>query len=119
VAHERDPLESEGVEQREQVGGELLLVVARGRRRGPAEPAQVGAEHPEVLGERREDLAPLPPVLGPAVQQDERRGRGIAGLGDVDPQAAGLHVDVAVGHLDARDGQLGRDAHALSPRSGS
>ena len=54
----------------------VLLVVAVGRRVGPAEAAQVGRDHAVVLGERRDLVAPLVPVLRPAVQEQDRVGVG-------------------------------------------
>ena len=58
VADQRRPLDLERVEQCEQVVGQRLLLVARARRIGPAEPAQVGADHAPALGQRPDQLAP-------------------------------------------------------------
>jgi hypothetical protein len=41
----------------------------------PAEPPQVGADHAVALGERRNDVTPGVPMLGPAVQKNKRRAR--------------------------------------------
>lgn len=57
-------LDPEGVEQRDQVQREDLGVVPAGRSVGPAEPAQIGADHPVAMGERADQLPPHPPMLG-------------------------------------------------------
>ena len=62
----------------------FLDLVAPRRRLAPAEAAQVGTDHPAFLGQRRDHLAPDPPVLRPAVQQHD--GRPLPRFGDV------LHV---------------------------
>jgi hypothetical protein len=60
-------------------------------------PRRSGREHAVALGERRDDLAPLPPVLGAAVQEQDRRGIRVPGLGDVHPQAS-RERDERMGH---------------------
>ena len=100
MAHVAHPVEAERVEQPEQVVGERLLAVIAVRRRvRPAEAAEVGGDHPVTLGERGDELAPGPPVLGPAMY--EQHGVALAGLGHVQADAA--HVHVAVLH----SGELG------------
>jgi hypothetical protein len=46
-------------------------------------------------GQQRDDLAPAPPVLRPAVEQEDRRGLGVAGGGDVPAAAVDAHVEGA------------------------
>ena len=87
VAHEGHPVEVERVEQRAQVVGEPGLVVAVVGHGGPAHPAQVGHDDAMALGERRDEVAPAPAVLRPAVDEDDRRA--VARLGDVDVEVAG------------------------------
>ncbi|HEY6685272.1 MAG TPA: hypothetical protein VI094_03585 [Propionibacteriaceae bacterium] len=82
---------------REHVGENIAHGVPVGRRVRPTSTAQVGRDHSVVLGERRDDLAPLPPVLREAVQEQDRRGIRVPGLGDVHPQA-GRERDERVGH---------------------
>jgi hypothetical protein len=60
-----------------------------------------------VARELGDQLAPGPPVLGPAVQQDERRA--LPGLGHVEPDVADLHVTMA----DAGDGRDGVEVHGV------
>ena len=78
-----------------QVARELRLGVAALGRVAPAVPAQVGADHAVAVAEPRDDLAPAPPVLRPAVQHHDRLGAGVAGLGHVHPEAVDLVVVVA------------------------
>ena len=54
-----------------QIGADALFVVALGRR-ALAQSGQVGRDHPIVVGEERNHLAPFVPGLGPAMQQQER-----------------------------------------------
>jgi hypothetical protein len=92
---------AERVEQREHVVGEpLLREVAVGGLTTPAEAAQVGRDHVEALRERRDHAAPGPPVLRPAVDEQQRRRRGIARLGDMQPDAG---RQVVLGVADAGD----------------
>jgi hypothetical protein len=83
VGDQPDPPEPERVEQREHVGENVAHGVPVGRRVGPTSAAQVGRDHSVVLGERRDDLASLPPVLREAVQEQDGRGIRVPGLGDV------------------------------------
>ena len=71
VGDQPDPPKPERVEQREHVGENIAHGVPVGRRVRPTSAAQVERDHSVALGERRDDLAPLPPVL----------------RGDVHPQA--------------------------------
>lgn len=92
-------VEAEVVEQVEHVLGQLPAVVAVRGRIGPAGTAQVGGDHPVLLGEPRNDVAPLPPVLGEAVQQQDRVAA--ARLGHVHAQSG--QVDEVV--CDAGQGR--------------
>ena len=85
MCDEGDPAEAELVQQREHIGEDLLHGVPVSRRIGPAGAAEVRREHAVALSERRDDLAPLPPVLREPVQEQDRRGIRLAGLGDVHP----------------------------------
>ena len=71
VADQLHPLEPERVEDGEHVVGQVLLLVAVARRVGPAEAAQVERDHPVAVGQRRHQVAPLVPVLRPAVQAED------------------------------------------------
>jgi hypothetical protein len=97
VGDQPDPPKPERVEQREHVGENIAHGVPLGRRVCPTSAAQVGRDHSVALGERRDDLAPLPPVLREAVQEQNRRGIRVPGLGDVHPQA-GRERDEGMGH---------------------
>ena len=115
VAEEAEALDPELVEQREHVVGQALLLIAARRGVRPAEPAQVGADHAVALGQRADHVAPLVPVLRPAVEHHERLA--FAGLGDVGPQAVGDDIAVLdavnVGHpgqLERFGGRLGGHA---------
>jgi Trypsin-co-occurring domain 1 len=92
VADPGRSLDRQGVEHGEHVRGQLLLFVAIGGRLAPAVTAQVRGDDPEALGKRRDHVAPLPPVLRPAV--DEQDGGSVLGAGqrDVHPQPAGVHI---------------------------
>ena len=83
------PLEPERVEHGEQIVGQRLLVVAPGRRVGPAEPAQVDHHQMGVRREQGHHVAPHPPMLRPAMHEHDR----VAGsrLGDVEAQPARRH----------------------------
>ena len=74
--------------------GEFPNFVAPGGRVAPAETAQVRADHPAFVGQRRNHLAPGPPVLRPAVEQEDRRA--LPRFGDVQSRAGDL--DVAMSH---------------------
>jgi hypothetical protein len=87
VGDQPDPPKRKLVEQREHVGENLVHGVPVGRRVRPTSAAQVGRDHAVALGERQDDLAPLPPVLREAVQEQDRRGIRVPGLGYVHPQA--------------------------------
>ncbi len=98
VGDEIDLVDPQRVEQRDDVGGHRVLGVAVARLVGPAEAAQVGGDHAVARREQGNDVAPLPPVLRPAVEQ--QHGRLVAaGVGHVEPDAVGLDPGV----LDARD----------------
>jgi hypothetical protein len=97
VGDQPDPPKPERVEQREHVGENLVHGVPVGRRVRPTSAAHVGCDHAVALGERRDDLAPLPPVLREAVQEQDREGIRVPGLGYVHPQA-GRERDERVGH---------------------
>ena len=59
---------------------------------GLAVAAEIEAEHPEPLGQRRHDPVPRASERGDAVEQEDRRCRRIAVFGDVE-------ADLAVGDL--------------------
>ncbi len=112
MAGQPHPLEPEDVEQPDDVGGELRLQVAATRGVGPAEPAQVGADHPVALAERTDQPPPRIPVLRPAVDHHERLGVGRAGGGDVHAKTA----NIVEGVLDREAGDLGHaPVHVLQP----
>ena len=87
VGDQPDPPKPERVEQREHVGENIAHGVPVDRRIRPTSAAQVRRDHSVALGEPGDDLAPLPPVLREAVQEQNRRGIRVPGLGDVHPQA--------------------------------
>jgi hypothetical protein len=97
VGDQADPPKRKLVEQREHVGENLVHGVPVGRGVRPTSAAQVGRDHAVALGERRDDLAPFPPVLREAVQEQDRRGIRVPGLGYVHPQA-GRERDERMGH---------------------
>jgi hypothetical protein len=83
VTDQLHPLQPQLVEDGEHVGRQVLLLVAVAGRVGPAEAAQVQRQHAVAVGQRRHQVAPLIPVLRPAVQEEH----GVvsrAGFGDVD-----------------------------------
>jgi hypothetical protein len=90
VREQLDALEAHRVEERDHVARKLLLQVAARRGVGPAHSAQVGHDEAVTIGQQGNDMAPLVPVLRPAVQQDDDLAVPVAGLGDVHPQAAGV-----------------------------
>jgi hypothetical protein len=102
VAGQPDPLEPEDVEEGDDVGRQVRLQVAAAGRAGPAEAAEVGADHPVALAERADQPPPRVPVLGPAVEHHERFGIGRARRGDMDAEPA----DVVEGMLDCEAGNL-------------
>jgi exopolysaccharide biosynthesis polyprenyl glycosylphosphotransferase len=128
VAEPAGPLDLEHVEQGEQVVGESLLreVPVRGLT-APPEPAQVGADQPVAPGQRGDDAAPRPPVLRPAVDQQQRRRRRVAGFRDMKLDAGrqvmlrvtdagnGRHVEVHGG--SAYDPLNERDEVVLKKKS--
>ena len=90
VADHVRTLDAQRVQQRHGVGGERQRVVAPRRAVAPAEPAQVRRDQPVVAGQQRDHVAPAPGVLGPAVQQQHRRGARVAGLQHVQVQRPGV-----------------------------
>ena len=68
-------------QQPEDVPGHGALVIAVERARRVAETAQVGGDHPMVLRQPPNHLAPLVPGLRPAVQEHDRRLAGETGAG--------------------------------------
>ena len=109
VADEPHALEPHGVQQREQIGCELLLLIPAARSLAPAVPAQVGGDDAEVGRERRDQVAPHPPVLRPAVDEEHRLA--LSRLGDVQLDRAGPHPPV----LDPLQmGHVGR-SHGAGP----
>ena len=92
VRDEVDAVDVEGVQEGDDVGEHLLPgVPTRGRRR-PSRAAQVRTDHAMVLGQAGDDLAPLPPVLGEAVQQQDRWA--VPRLRDVHAQTGELREPV-------------------------
>ena len=100
VADEVHPLDRQRVEHAGDVVGELLLTVAALRRLAPAEAAQVQREHAEAVGEQRHERAPAPPVLRPAVHEQDRRRIRATELDDV--QACPAHVEEVMLHARQR-----------------
>ena len=99
VAGEVGPLDPERVEQRDQVVGEDVGVDRAWWRVAPAEAAQVGHDQAADVAQALHHAAPLVPVLGPAVDEQQRLAG--SGLGDVHAKAA--HLDEPV--LDPCDGR--------------
>jgi hypothetical protein len=62
-----------GVEELDDVGRQRRLGVVPRRRVRPPPAAQVGDDHAIGLGHPGYEMTPGPPMLEPAVQQDERR----------------------------------------------
>src|SRR5205807_7167955 len=92
VADQTNPLELECVEERDDVAGELLLLIApRGSVR-PSEAAQVGADHTVPLSQSRDHLPPLPPVLPEAMHEHDRIAA--SRLGYMHPEAGEVHKAV-------------------------
>jgi hypothetical protein len=116
VRDQADLVEFERVQERDDVGEQLLAGVSGRRCVGPAGAAQIRADHPVALGEPRDDPAPLPPVLRPAVHAHHRLAR--AGLGVVEPDAAGVGIPVfhawEGGQLAVHDGRSD-SAYSASP----
>jgi hypothetical protein len=90
VSEDVDLLQLQRVHEGDDIRHQLLARVPVRRGVGPAGSAQVGADHPMVLGEGRDDFPPRPPVLREAVQQKERWA--VAGLGHVHPQPGQVEV---------------------------
>ena len=115
VADQLHPLQPQLVEHGEHVGRHLLLLIAVAGGVGPAEAAQVERQHPVAVGQRRHQVSPLVPVLGPAVQAEHGVVPG-PGFGDVevDPprphRAVGDAVDVR------RSGHPPASVNAAPPR---
>ena len=101
VADQLDLVQAQLVEQGDDVGRRVPRF--RSARRAPrSSRSRAGrGRSPGVRGQRRDHLAPDPPVLRPAVQEQDRRP--LPRFGDV--QAHAGHVDVAVGDsVDLRGG---------------
>ena len=102
--------------------GQVLLLVAVARRVGPAEAAQVERQHPVAVGQRRHQVAPLVPVLRPAVQAEDDVVAG-ARFGDVEVESARPHRAVADARRPSMAGsrrarrrlRAGRAGHAPRP----
>jgi hypothetical protein len=112
VADELDAIEAERVEDGEDVGGEVLFVVAEPGRVGPAEAAQVQRDDAVVGGQGWDDVAPQVVMLRPAVQEEDWVAVRWPGLGVVKAQAAGLDVAVGYPRDFGRSGQV-RELPAL------
>jgi hypothetical protein len=84
--------QAQRIQQPDGVIGEAGRRVAVAGRLAPAEAAQVRHQQPVVVAEPLDDLAPAPPVLRPAVQQQHRRPA--AGLGQVQPDRPVQVLDV-------------------------
>ncbi len=103
------------------VGEDRLLRVAHGlvgqEARG-AVAAQVGYDHPIAgLGQLRRYIDIAVDVVGPAVQQYDDRGVGLAGLGVGDVEDAGLNVSQRGGEVAGPRGRGGHSATAQSKLS--
>jgi hypothetical protein len=119
VAHDPDAVQVLGVQEREDVARPRRLRVVAGRRRRPAPAAQVGRDDAVALGQLRDQVPPGPPVLRPAVQ--EQQGRPAARFGDMQPDLA--EIDVAVpdpGHFGHRHRahRPGLPSRAATPNAG-
>src|SRR5947209_4762518 len=68
------PLDAQLIENGKQVRGQLLLLIAGFRRFGPAVAAEIRRDHSETLGQAWDYSTPRPPVLRPAVHQQDRWG---------------------------------------------
>ena len=101
VAEHGEPLVTERLHQGDQVRGEGAGVVAALGLVGQPDPALIDRDDLEVTGERRHQLAPRVPELGPAVDQEQRRA--LAAGDGVQSQLA--RVDVAARE---RVGEAGR-----------
>ena len=102
-------LDLERIHQRDDVDGERrLLAVARRRSRKEARraiAAQIRDDHPVAgRGQQRRDVDIAVDVVGPAVQQDDRRAVGRTVLGIADIQNAGIDL------LQRLQGCFGGDA---------
>ena len=64
VGEQVNAVEPKRVEQRHDVGEQLVARVVPPRGGGPAGPSQVGADPPELLGQPGDDLVSLSPVQG-------------------------------------------------------
>ncbi len=66
-------LETEGDHRPVHVFGQACLVIAALRAVGMPRSAQIEGNHGMMLGKCRHDLAPFPPGLRPAMEENERR----------------------------------------------
>ena len=73
MANDSEPLMAEGIHQRDQVAGEGAGVVPVPRLIGEPDTALVDRDDLEVPSQRRHHEAPRVPVLGPAVDEQQRR----------------------------------------------
>jgi hypothetical protein len=115
VPDQPHPLDLQSVEQRDLIAGEVVAVIAATRRLAPAEAAKIRNDQAVAVAEPLDHLVPLVPMLGPAVQEQNRVAR--ARLGDVDPQLADVdHPVLDPVHVrQARKGRIpGSHAHFVT-----
>ena len=121
VADEDGVVVAGGVEQPEQVAGEVVDAVRLdvARRAGRAVAALVGSEHvvPGV-GERTDLVAPRVGALGEAVAQHDRRRRRVAGLDDVELDAVHRSPCGRCRRLPSRRAYIGTPLRLRAGRGG-
>jgi hypothetical protein len=88
VPDESYAFESQGIEQIADIGRDSLLFVAIGRCLRPPAASKVGTDNPMAHGERRDHVAPGPPVLKGGVEQQD--GFTLTGCGHMHSQIARL-----------------------------
>jgi hypothetical protein len=122
-------LDAERVHQRDDVGGQgrLLAVANRAVRQEAGGPVAADKRHDDPVARRREhrgDIGEAVDVVGPSVQQNDRRsGRG-AGFCVANVQQAGVYVPqraerrahVRLAHREAPSGVIGRLASGSRAR---
>ena len=123
VPGEDGALEAQGIEQRDQIAGEVLEIVGlHGRGRvAAAVAALVGRDHPEAGGGQGRDLAaPRVGELGEAVAQHHRRAASALVHGQRQARLAGARGAGALGerHPPRRWERLGHQGRSL-PRRGA